>query len=283
MLKYGLLAVVVVLIATYTVVLFTDLWKNRETLTREPGNPALLCVTGPLILFLATLGISDFIINTLLFKKLRLVDDKRLPGTLVTCVGVPLGVVAIAHLMTTAVDLKLIATYMICQAAGSFIGVRAVSQLDGSRIKKVVGAAMLISAGFLVLRLFGVGGDGGTLTSLSVPKMIVCGVCAFFLGIGNMIGIGSKAPSLSLLLLMGLPASGALSVILSSCTAGGSLGSIQYVRKGLYQRKIALIYSTVGFIGIAAGFLLVMNLPQNVLQIVMIGISVYTGISMLRK
>ena len=68
-----------------------------------------------------------------------------------------------------------------------------------------------------------------------------------------------------------------------SCTASSALGGVQYVRRGMYQRKVVLAYSTVGFIGIGAGFLFVMNLPQTVLQVIMLAITVYTGVSMLRK
>ena len=52
---------------------------------------------------------------------------------------------------------------------------------------------------------------------------------------------------------------------------------------GLYQRKVALYESTLGFIGVAAGSALALNLPQTALQIVMLCITVYTGVSMLKK
>ena len=48
-------------------------------------------------------------------------------------------------------------------------------------------------------------------------------------------------------------------------------------------RKLTLVYSIAGFVGVAAGFVFVMNLPQTILQVVMLGITVYTGISMLRE
>ena len=41
------------------------------------------------VFFLATLGFSDFALNTLVFKKAGWVDDKRLTSTMITCYLVP--------------------------------------------------------------------------------------------------------------------------------------------------------------------------------------------------
>ena len=142
---------------------------------------------------------------------------------------------------------------------------------------------LVISAVFLLLRLLGVGGEGGGLTTLPPVKLAVLGVCAFLLGIGNMIGMGAKAPYFSLLLTMGLSANCVLPLVMITCAASGGMGGVQYVRRGIFQRKVALIESTVGFIGVAAGSALALNLPQTALQIVMLLITVYTGISMLKR
>lgn len=283
MLKYLLVAVIAVFIVAFAAVLWSDLARNREKIAQEPGNPILIAVMAPIIMFISTMGVSDFVLDTLFFEKCSLVDDKRLPGSLVASAALPLGVVSAVYLMTAVIDIKIIAVCMICQAAGAFIGVRLVDGFDGTLVKKLVAIAMLVSAVFLALRLFNIGGSGGELTTLPLYKLIICGICAFFLGIFNMMGMGAKAPYMSLLLTLGLSADGVLPVVMTACTMSAFFGGIQYVRRGLYQRKLALIYSTVGFVGIAAGFIFVMNLPQTALQIIMLAITVYTGVSMLKK
>jgi len=142
---------------------------------------------------------------------------------------------------------------------------------------------MLVSAVFLVLRLVGFGGEGGGLTTLPPLKTAILAVCAFLLGVGNMIGVGAKAPYFSLMLTLGLSAYCILPIAMAACSASGISGGIQYIRRGLYQRKVALLETVLGFVGVGAGFLFVMNLPQAVLQVVMMGIMIYTGISMLRE
>ena len=283
MLKVGLAAVIGVMLAVFAAVLAADLLRHRKEVAAEPGKPLTLMIAAPVVMFFATMGISDFVMNTLFFKKCDLVDDKRLPGTLVGTGSLPLGIVAVAYLLSAEVDMRLTAVCMVGQSLGAWLGVGLVAGLDGRRIKKCVAWAMLASAVFLLLRLAGVGGEGGNLTTFPLPVLLLCGVCAFFLGVGNMLGMGAKAPYLSLLLTLGLSPACVLPVVMPSCTMSGISGGIRYIRRGLYQRKLTLVYSIAGFVGVAAGFVFVMNLPQTILQVVMLGITVYTGISMLRE
>ncbi|MGE4483517.1 MAG: TSUP family transporter [Oscillospiraceae bacterium] len=281
MVKNVLVALIIVLLALYALVLIFDLIKNRDRIKGEPGSPLLIAFTAPVIMFIATLGVSDFVMNTLFFKKCGLVDDKRLPGSLITSASLPLGAVAVVYLLTADIDIKIIAVCMIFQGVGAIIGVRLVAGFDGALIGKIVGTAMLFSAVFLLSRLIGIGTTGGTLTTFPLGKLIICGVCAFFLGIFNMMGMGAKAPYMSLLLTLGLSAECVLPVIMTACTMSAVSGAVQYVKRDLYQRKLAIIYSTFGFIGIALGFIFVTHLNQTALQVMMLLITVYTGVSML--
>lgn len=282
-LRYAIAAVLAALSVIFAATLARDLLRHREEVRKEPGNPWLIGALSPVILFFATMGVSDFVMNTLLLRKFRLVDDKRLPGTLLAATTLPLGVAAVIYALSATVDFRMLMLLVLCQGAGNYLGGRLVAGFDGRRIQRLVGAAMLVSAVFLLLRLLGVGGEGGGLTTLPPGKMVVLGICAFLLGIGNMMGMGTKAPYFSLLLTMGLSASSVLPLVMIACAASGGFGGWQYVRRGLYQRKVALLEATLGFIGVAAGSALALNLPQTALQIVMVIITVYTGITMLRK
>ena len=279
--KYVIAGAVAALTAYYAVVLVLDLIKNRDKLKTEPGSTLLIACTAPVILFLATMGVSDIVLNTILFRKFDLVDDKRFPGTLITSGAIPLSVVAIIYLLSSEVDLRIVLTVAVCQALGASLGVRVVSGLNGAVVRKVIGAAMLLTAVFLILKLFGVGGTGGSLTTFPLYKLVICGVCAFIFGAVNMVGVGIKAPTMSLLLTLGLASGSVLPVIMTSCSFSAVFGGSQFVRRGLYQRKITLIDTTFGFIGVIAGVLLVINLNPKILQIIMLVITVYAGIEML--
>ncbi len=283
MAKYIIVGVITVMYVFFAYLLFRDLWKNRASIKDEPGSLKLLGPVAPVVMFLATMGVSDIVVNTLFYNKCSLVDDKRLPGSLIVPGALPLGVVAIAYLITSSVDLKVVLTVAICQSLGAALGVRLVAGMKGTVIKKIIGAAMLLTAVFLLLRLAGIGTTGGSLTTFPPGKLIICGVCALLLGAFNMLGMGIKAPMMSLLLTLGLASSEVLAVILTACSFSAVSGGVQFIRRGLYQRRIALVYSTFGFIGIALGFLFVMNLNPMVLQIILLVITVYTGFDLLIK
>jgi uncharacterized membrane protein YfcA len=281
--KYIIVGVITVMYVFFAYLLFRDLWKNRASIKDEPGSLKLLGPVAPVVMFLATMGVSDIVVNTLFYNKCSLVDDKRLPGSLIVPGALPLGVVAIAYLITSSVDLKVVLTVAICQSLGAALGVRLVAGMQGTVIKKIIGTAMLLTAVFLLLKLVGIGTTGGSMTTFPLGKLIVCGVCALLLGAFNMLGMGIKAPMMSLLLTLGLASSEVLAVILTACSFSAVSGGVQFIRRGLYQRRIALVYSTFGFIGIALGFLFVMNLNPMVLQIILLVITVYTGFDLLIK
>ncbi|MBO5496469.1 MAG: hypothetical protein J5967_03625, partial [Oscillospiraceae bacterium] len=67
----------------YAFVLGRDLVKNREALRSAPGDLKSLAPLEFGVFFLCTLGVSDFLLNTLLIKRLRLADDKSLPSCLI--------------------------------------------------------------------------------------------------------------------------------------------------------------------------------------------------------
>ena len=283
MTKYIIVGAITVMYVFFAYLLIRDLWKNRSSIKEEPGSLKLLAPVAPAVLFLATLGVSDIVVNTLFYNKCSLVDGKRFPGSLIVPGALPLGVVAIAYLINSSVDLKVVLTVAICQSLGAAFGVRLVAGMKGTVIKKIIGAAMLLTAVFLVLRLIGVGTTGGSLTTFPLGKLIFCGVCALLLGAFNMLGMGIKAPMMSLLLSLGLASSEVLAVILTACSFSAVSGGTQFIKRGLYQRRLALVYSTFGFIGIALGFLFVTNLSPVILQIIMLIITVYTGFDLLKK
>ena len=69
--------------------------KNKEAFLEEKGRFPVLIASEVLIYIAASIGISDFLLNTLMIKGGRLADDKKLPGTLVTCGVLPGAVIAL--------------------------------------------------------------------------------------------------------------------------------------------------------------------------------------------
>ncbi len=283
--KYVIIAVLALVAVVYGIVLFYDLYRHRAEIKGEQGSTKLISIVSPIILFISSMGVSDMTMNSFFFNKCDLVDGKRLPGTLITCASLPLSIVALIFVANSSVDVTLVAMCMVLQTVGALIGVKLVSGMDGSAIKKYLGYVLLATAVVLIIKLIveSVSGDSNTETSFPLVKTIILGVFAFGFGVVNMLGMPTKAPYMALLLIMGMRADCILPIVMSACTCSSLMGSIEYVKKGIYQKKIALIYSTVGFIGVGLGSLCALQLPAIVLTVIMVLLTVYTGISLLRK
>ena len=82
----------------YAIVLIRDLFRNRAALRQAPGDWKVLSAVEFIVFFLCTIGVSDFLLNTLVIKKLRLADDKSLPSCLIASTIVPGALIAFSYL-----------------------------------------------------------------------------------------------------------------------------------------------------------------------------------------
>ena len=78
----------------YGIVILYGNVRNKEVFRSENGRFSLICFLEGVVYFCATLGISDFLLNTLVFRHLRLGEDRKLPGTLCAACLVPGAVIA---------------------------------------------------------------------------------------------------------------------------------------------------------------------------------------------
>ncbi|MBR5925808.1 MAG: hypothetical protein IKZ78_00455, partial [Firmicutes bacterium] len=99
-----------------------------------------------IVFFLATLGFSDFALNTLVFKKTGWVDDKRLVSTMITCYLLPGIIIAFIYLTgETAFEYKTLISTAVVAMIGIYFGSGKMLSLDGSRLRRIVGYAMIFA------------------------------------------------------------------------------------------------------------------------------------------
>ena len=66
----------------WAAVLLTTLLKQKQKFGDEPGKPLpVMLITESVVYFLATMGISDFLMNTIVFNRYKSGDTAELPGT----------------------------------------------------------------------------------------------------------------------------------------------------------------------------------------------------------
>lgn len=278
-----LMAAILAMGLIYIGFLVPDLRKKRDELRAEPGKNWQIALITFLIQMFATFGISDFAMSTPLYRGMKLVDDGRLPGTLVTAAGVPMTAISLLYISSVSIHPTTLALCVAAQALGSIVGVRLVSHLSAQVIRKSMGVAITVSAAVMLVKMVGFGAGGGTRLGFSAGMLCWMLPVVFLLGAVNMIGFGVKAPLMALYLSMGLSPLAVLPLVMGGCCAGTLNGAVQYVRTGRYQRRIAAVSAVAGTAGVFLGAQFVEHMNVTVLQWIMLGVMLYTAYTMLIK
>lgn len=268
----------------YAFVLGRELVKNREALRSAPGDLRLLAPLEAVVFFLCTLGVSDFLLNTLLIKRLRLSDDRSLPSCLIAATIVPGALIAFRYLLAEdTADALTLALFMLCLAAGAALGGRAVSRLDGATLKRIMGYALLVSMAALIVKMIVSAGATGTAVGLRGAKLAV--LCVGCLGIGflNMMGVPCKPIAAALLLLLGLSPVATLTLTLVLGVIIPVTGGVSIVKAGLYNRKLVLAAMTAGSLAALLGVMLAISMDPLLLNILLILVMLVAVVSIFKK
>ncbi len=268
----------------YGVIILINASHDREQLKAGKGNLPLLAALEATVFFCASMGISDFLLNTLAAKKLRLTDDKTLPGTLVACGLTPGAVIAFSLLRSdNPADLL---TLVLCGALvmlGSATGSRLVSRIDGKMVKTVMKTALVASFLILIVKMIVSAGRTGEAIGLASWKLAVAAVICFASGLLNMFGIPMKPTWTALFLILGLSPLATLTMVLVLGALCPLSGGIEVIRRGNYCRKMAVCAVTAGVAGAVLGTLLAVSLPAMLLNIILLGVMLLAIITMFRR
>ncbi|MDN6327627.1 MAG: hypothetical protein L0J48_06325, partial [Alkalibacterium sp.] len=156
-----------------------------------------------------------------------------------------------------------------------------VVKLPKNTIKKFVIAGLIVAGGLILAGKLGVYPSGGNKTSLQGFSLIMLGVLSMIYGALNNIGIGSYALTMATVYAFGLNPAVAFPIMMGACTFSVPVGSIQFVKLNSYSRKITFFSATFGVIGVLVAAFLVKGLNTNVLQWVVLGVILYSVISMI--
>ena len=268
----------------YAAVLGRELVTNRDALRRAPGDLKLLSVLEFFIFFVCTIGVSDFLLNTLAVKKLKLADDKGLPACLIASTIVPGSLIAFSYLKAeNSVDALTLVVFMACLACGALAGGRAVTRMDGATIKKVMGIALLVSMAALIVKMILSAGTTGSQIGLRGARLVIMGIACIGIGFINMAGVPCKPVAAALLLLLGLSPVATLTLTLVLGAVIPMSGGAAIVRAGLYNRKMVLAAMTAGSAAAVLGVMLAISLNQLILNILLLIVMLIAVISIFRK
>lgn len=279
------ITVIIVLIsimnAIYTIALFYDSFLRRDELKEEKGHPLFLALYTCFAQFIGTFGFSDFAISVVVYRKLKLVEDLKLPGTLNTACTVPVAVMAFAYTSSVEVDHLTMVVCVIAQVFGGIIGSKYVVRLNENKLRLCMSIALLGVLFFMLAGKFGFISNGGDAIGLTPLKLIIAAILIFIFGALNIFGLGSFAPTMATLYALGLNPAVAFPLMMVATAFALPVGSIKFIKTGLYGMKIALFSTIFGVLGVLIAVYVVKGLNSSLLKWIMILVITYTSVSML--
>ena len=230
-----------------------------------------------------TLGIGSFATTSAFFKLWGMVPDEQIPGTLVVGHTPPSLLQAFIFIAVVQVDFATLVLMIASSAVGAWLGAGIVSRLPRLRIRLAMGAALIAAAvvmGLTQLRLIPGGGDSLGLSGASLAFAIM-GNLVF--GALMTLGIGLYAPCMILVSLLGMNPRAAFPIMMGSCAALMSVGSVPFIRSERYSRKAALGLTVGGIPGVLLAAFVVKSLPLSAVRWLVVAVVIYTASMMLRS
>lgn len=185
---------------------------------RSPGAPSAEGVLVSAVAnFFDTLGIGNFATTTAYLKFRRLIpDDGMIPATMMAGYALPTVAEAVIFTNVVKVDPVLLAAAVGACIVGAIVGVRVAARLPVTPIRVVMGLGLLVAAASFSLSNLGLTPPGGTAISLPPLPFAIVVAASFCFGILVNLGVGSFAPTLMLVSLLGMDPRAAFPIMMAS-------------------------------------------------------------------
>jgi uncharacterized membrane protein YfcA len=270
----------IVLALGFSLVLIRDVLQHRNQL--EDVSWLKTGAIGFVVNFFDVLGIGAFAPQTALLKFTHQTEDRLLPGTLNVANALPVLLQAIIFITVIKVEPVTLVLMLLSATAGAILGAGVVSKFSEQSIRRIMGFALLVTAGFMFARIVGWIEGGGTAIGLQGSKLVVAVVINFVLGALMTVGIGLYAPCMALVFALGMSPQVAFPIMMGSCAFLMPMASIRFIREGAYNRKAAVGMAIPALVAVLIAAFIVKSLPIDTLRWVVIVVILYTSAVMLR-
>lgn len=258
-----------------------DTIKNKHELQKSSFTKSI--GIGFITDFFDTLGIGSFAITTAILKGAKMSKDQVLPGTL--NVSHSISMVLEAFIFMTAITVEPITLLSMISASiiGAWVGAGVISKLPEKKVQLTMGVALLITAILMLLGQLNMMPGGGDAVGLTGTKLIIGVAGNLVLGALMTAGIGLYAPCMALVYFLGMSPTVAFPIMMGSCAFLGPVASVKFIKEGSYDRKVSFGITLGGIVGVLIAAFLVKSLPLNTLKWLVVGVILYTSITMLKS
>lgn len=243
--------------------------------------PALLGL-GFVTDFLDTLGIGSFATTTAALVQGRMVDDADIPGTLNVGHAIPTMAEAIIYIILLGglIDVPTIASMVVAGGVGAWVGSGVVVHWPRQLIQRAMAIALLITAGFMAMRMLADLSLGTGTIALSGTALVVGVLASVVIGALTSLGIGNYAPTMAVTYMLGMNAKAVFPIMAASAAVILPAAAIRFYRSGRFSRRVALGLTVGGLPGVFVAAFLVKELPLGVVKWVVIVVLLYTSVSL---
>lgn len=267
----------------FIALLIKDYIKKKNEGTLEEGSFIKFGFIGMLANFFDTLGIGSFAIETSLFKNLKMIEDKKLPGTLNVANTIPTMTEALIFMTVIKVDAVTLFSMLAAAVLGAIVGAKIVSRFNEKTIQVAMGVSLVVVALLMIaglLNLYPVGGDA---TGLTGAKLVIGIIGNFVFGALMTVGIGLYAPCMALVFALGMGPKVAFPIMMGSCALLMPFSSYQFIKSGAYSSKASVSIAVLGTVGVLIAAYIVKSLPLNILKWVVTCVIIYTSYMMFKS
>jgi uncharacterized membrane protein YfcA len=232
--------------------------------------------------FFDTLGIGSFATTTALFRFLRTVPDRIIPGTLNVGHALPTVVQAFIYTAVIPVDALTLFTMIAAAVLGAWLGAGIVARWSKRKVQIGMSIALLAAATFFTMKNLSLFPAGSDALGVRGVLLLVAVGGNFLLGALMSLGIGLYAPCMVLVGLLGMSERTAFPIMMGSCAFLMPVGSLKFIRERAYSLRAALGLALGGIPGVLLAAYIVKSLDLETVRWLVIVVVVYTAVTMLR-
>ena len=232
--------------------------------------------------FFDTLGIGSFATTTALFRFLKTVPDRIIPGTL--NVGHTLPTVVQAYIYTAVIPVDALTLFTMIAAAvlGAWLGAGIVASWSKKNVQIGMSLALLAAATFFTMKNLSLFPTGSDALGVRGALLVVAISGNFLLGALMSLGIGLYAPCMVLVGLLGMSERTAFPIMMGSCAFLMPVGCLKFIRERAYSLRAALGLALGGIPGVLLAAYIVKSMDLKTVRWLVIVVVVYTAITMLK-
>jgi uncharacterized membrane protein YfcA len=234
--------------------------------------------------FFDTLGIGSFAPTMAWFKFRRLVPDRLIPCTMLVGHTPPAMTQAIIFLVLLGVfvDPILLAGCVVALVAGALLGAPIATRTRVWVVQAVVAIALVVAAALYAMTNLGLMPGGGLASSLPLPLTIAAIAANFVFGLLLNFGVGSYAPTLVMLSLMGMDPHLSFPIMAGGAALAGAGASVRYIGFGEVDLRVATGLTLGGIPAVLVAAFIVKTMPVTTLRWLVVVVVLYAAAMMVR-